>query len=78
MLKRGLGYYIVQVILPSIIAMSCSICGYWVKLQIGAARAWVAMCALLTVLTQQTSASRVVPKVSYIKVRLYLPAARGL
>ena len=72
MLKRGMGYYIVNIILPSIIAMSCSICGYWVKVQIGNARAWVAMCALLTVFNQQTSASRVVPKVSYVKVKIYV------
>ena len=42
-LKRMLGYYVVQIYVPSLVVTACSIASYWVKLQIAPARSFLAI-----------------------------------
>ena len=63
-----MGYYFVQIFLPSILCISCAIASFWVKLQIAPARVTLAIATFLTLTQQQSSVNGVLPKVSYVKV----------
>ena len=67
-LKRTMGYYFVQIFLPSILCICCAIASFWVKLQIAPARVTLAIATFLTLTQQQASVNGVLPKVSYVKV----------
>ena len=67
-LKRTIGYYLVQIFVPSLFCISCSVGSYWIKLQVAPARVFLASATILTLMQQMSAANRVVPKVSYVKV----------
>ena len=69
LLTRSLGYYILQIILPSVFLISCTVGSFWVKLQVAPARVFLSVVAIYSCISWQATANRGIPKVSYVKVR---------
>lgn len=67
-LKRKVGYYIVQVFVPSILIVVLSWVSFWVDHDAVPARISLGVLTVLTMTTQSSGARQSLPQVSYVKV----------
>ncbi|XP_029643878.2 glycine receptor subunit alpha-2-like [Octopus sinensis] len=66
-MKRNLGYYMIQIYIPSIFIVVISWVSFWLNVDAVPARISLGILTVLTMTTQKTSAITTLPKVSYIK-----------
>ncbi|KAL4230208.1 Glycine receptor subunit alpha-3 [Mactra antiquata] len=66
-LRRKVGYYIVQVFVPSILIVVLSWVSFWVDHDAVAARISLGVLTVLTMTTQSSGAKQSLPQVSYVK-----------
>ncbi|XP_078714160.1 glycine receptor subunit alphaZ1-like [Lampetra fluviatilis] len=66
-LDRDMGYYLIQVYIPSCLLVIISWLSFWLNVEAAPARVGLGITTILTVTTQMTSANAALPKVSYIK-----------
>lgn len=66
-LKRNLGYYMIQIYIPSIFIVAISWVSFWLNVDAVPARISLGILTVLTMTTQKSSAVTTLPKVSYIK-----------
>lgn len=69
-LHRKVGYYIVQVFVPSILIVVLSWVSFWVDHDAVPARVSLGVLTVLTMTTQSSGAKQSLPQVSYVKVSL--------
>ena len=67
MLQRAIGFFLIQVYIPSILIVILSWVSFWINLDAIPARVSLGLLTVLTMTTQSTSANQSLPKVSYIK-----------
>ena len=67
-LQRKVGYYIVQIFVPSVLIVVLSWVGFWVDYDAVPARVSLGIMTVLTMTTQSSGAKQNLPHVSYIKV----------
>ena len=66
-LQRAIGFFLIQVYIPSILIVILSWVSFWINLDAIPARVSLGLLTVLTMTTQSTSANNSLPKVSYIK-----------
>ncbi|KAH9496023.1 Glycine receptor subunit alpha-2 [Bulinus truncatus] len=66
-LKRDIGFYIIQVYVPSILIVTLSWVGFWLDLEAIPARVSLGVLTVLTLNTHGSNTQAQLPKVSYIK-----------
>ncbi|XP_055958843.1 glycine receptor subunit alpha-2 [Patella vulgata] len=66
-LRRAIGYFIVQVYIPSIMIVILSWISFWIDVEAVPARISLGVLTVLTMTTQSSGAQSSLPKVSYIK-----------
>ncbi|CAH1772521.1 unnamed protein product [Owenia fusiformis] len=66
-LKRDLGYYIIQIYMPSWLIVILSWVGFWINVDAVPARVTIGLLTVLTTTTQSSGARSSLPRVSYIK-----------
>ena len=67
-LKRDIGYYIMQLYVPSVLIVILSWVAFWISIDAIPARVTIGLLTVLTMTTQSTGARSQLPRVSYIKV----------
>jgi len=68
-LRRKVGYYIVQVFVPSVLIVVLSWVSFWVDHDAVPARVSLGVLTVLTMTTQSSGARQSLPQVSYVKVK---------
>ncbi|KAK2181598.1 hypothetical protein NP493_390g02049 [Ridgeia piscesae] len=66
-LQRAIGFFLIQVYIPSILIVILSWVSFWISIDAIPARVSLGLLTVLTMTTQSTSANNSLPKVSYIK-----------
>ncbi|XP_074656248.1 glycine receptor subunit alpha-2-like isoform X2 [Tubulanus polymorphus] len=66
-LKRDIGYFLIQVYIPSILIVILSWVAFWINIEAIPARVSLGLLTVLTMTTQSTGARSSLPRVSYIK-----------
>ena len=66
-LKRNIGFYMIQLYLPSVLIVILSWVSFWINIDSSPARVSLGLLTVLTLTTQSTSARNQLPRVSYIK-----------
>ncbi|GAB1608865.1 glycine receptor subunit alpha-2, partial [Argonauta hians] len=66
-MKRNLGYYMIQIYVPTMFIVVISWVSFWLNVDAVPARISLGILTVLTITTQKTSAITALPKVSYIK-----------
>ncbi|XP_064652535.1 glycine receptor subunit beta-like isoform X3 [Lineus longissimus] len=66
-LKRDIGYYLIQVYVPSILIVILSWVAFWINIEAIPARVSLGLLTVLTMTTQSSGARQGLPRVSYIK-----------
>lgn len=66
-MQRAIGFFLIQVYIPSILIVILSWVSFWINLDAIPARVSLGLLTVLTMTTQSTSANQSLPKVSYIK-----------
>lgn len=66
-LERKIGYYILQVIIPSILLVVLSWISFWIDPQAVPARVSLSVTCILTMTTQSSGVRQTLPPVSYVK-----------
>lgn len=66
-LKRNIGYYMIQLYIPSILIVILSWVSFWLNVDAAPARVSIGLLTVLTTTTMSTSARDQLPRVSYIK-----------
>ncbi|XP_074651080.1 glycine receptor subunit alpha-4-like [Tubulanus polymorphus] len=66
-LNRQLGYYLIQVYVPSFLVVTVSWVSFWLSPEATPARTSVGVVTVLTVTTQNANIGSSIPKVSYVK-----------
>ena len=67
-LKRDIGYYMIQLYVPSVLIVILSWVAFWISIDAIPARVTIGLLTVLTMTTQSTGARSQLPRVSYIKV----------
>ena len=67
LMRRDLGYYLIQMYLPSGLIVVLSWVSFWINVDASPARVNLGLLTVLTLTTQSTSARAQLPRVSYIK-----------
>uniref|UniRef100_A0A0N4Z1R6 Gamma-aminobutyric acid receptor subunit beta n=1 Tax=Parastrongyloides trichosuri TaxID=131310 RepID=A0A0N4Z1R6_PARTI len=65
--KRNIGYYIIQIYLPSILIVIISWVSFWIRRDSTPARISLGVLTVLTMTTLMTTTNSTLPKVSYVK-----------
>ncbi|CEF65506.1 Gamma-aminobutyric acid receptor subunit beta [Strongyloides ratti] len=65
--KRNIGYYIIQIYLPSILIVIISWVSFWIRRESTPARISLGVLTVLTMTTLMTTTNSTLPKVSYVK-----------
>nr|XP_032804394.1 glycine receptor subunit alphaZ1-like [Petromyzon marinus] len=68
-LDRDMGYYLIQVYIPSCLLVIISWLSFWLNVEAAPARVGLGITTILTVTTQMTSANAALPKVLYVSKR---------
>ncbi|XP_074656144.1 glycine receptor subunit alpha-1-like [Tubulanus polymorphus] len=66
-LKRSIGYYMIQIYIPSVLIVILSWVAFWISIDAIPARVTIGLLTVLTMTTQSTGARESLPRVSYIK-----------
>ncbi|XP_078716924.1 glycine receptor subunit alpha-2-like [Lampetra fluviatilis] len=66
-LHREMGFYLIQLYVPSILIVILSWVSFWINMEAAPARVALGITTVLTLTTQSTGARASLPKVSYIK-----------
>ena len=66
-LRRDIGYFLIQVYMPSILIVILSWVAFWINIDAIPARVSLGLLTVLTMTTQSTGARGSLPRVSYIK-----------
>jgi len=66
-LRRDLGYFLIQVYVPSILIVILSWVSFWINVDASPARVSIGLLTVLTTTTMSSSARETLPRVSYIK-----------
>lgn len=66
-LRRELGYYLIQLYLPSALIVVLSWVSFWINVDGSPARVSLGLLTVLTLTTQSTSTRAQLPRVSYVK-----------
>lgn len=66
-LRRDIGYFLIQVYVPSILIVILSWVSFWINVDAIPARVSLGLLTVLTMTTQSTGANSNLPRVSYIK-----------
>ena len=66
-LSRDVGYFIIQVYLPSLLVVILSWVSFWINVEASPARVSIGLLTVLTTTTQSTSINSSMPRVSYVK-----------
>jgi len=67
LLSRDVGYFIIQVYLPSLLVVILSWVSFWINVEASPARVSIGLLTVLTTTTQSTSINASMPRVSYVK-----------
>lgn len=67
-LKRDIGYFLIQVYVPSILIVILSWVSFWINVDASPARVSIGLLTVLTTTTMSSGARSTLPRVSYIKV----------
>ena len=66
-LKRDIGYYMIQLYVPSVLIVILSWVAFWISIDAIPARVTMGLLTVLTMTTQSTGSRSQLPRVSYIK-----------
>ena len=66
-LQRDIGYFLIQVYVPSILIVILSWVSFWINIEATPARVSLGLLTVLTMTTQSAGARSTLPRVSYIK-----------
>ena len=66
-LKRDIGFYMIQMYIPSVLIVILSWVAFWISIDAIPARVTIGLLTVLTMTTQSTGARSQLPRVSYIK-----------
>jgi hypothetical protein len=66
-LRRDIGFFLIQVYIPSILIVILSWVSFWLNIDATPARVSMGLLTVLTMTTQSTGANASLPRVSYIK-----------
>ncbi|KAK2181597.1 hypothetical protein NP493_390g02000 [Ridgeia piscesae] len=66
-LKRDIGFYMIQLYIPSVLIVILSWVAFWISVDAIPARVTIGLLTVLTMTTQSTGARTSLPRVSYIK-----------
>ena len=66
-LKRDIGFYMIQLYIPSVLIVILSWVAFWISIDAIPARVTIGLLTVLTMTTQSTGARTALPRVSYIK-----------
>jgi len=66
-LEREIGYYVIQVYVPSVLIVILSWVSFWINAESSPARVTIGLLTVLTTVTMSNGARASLPRVSYIK-----------
>ena len=66
-LKRDIGFYMLQIYVPSVLIVILSWVSFWISIDAIPARVTIGLLTVLTMTTQSTGSRSQLPRVSYIK-----------
>lgn len=66
-LRRDIGYFLIQIYVPSMLIVILSWVSFWINVDASPARVSIGLLTVLTTTTQSTGINSALPKVSYIK-----------
>src|SRR6218665_1776950 len=66
-LRRDIGFFLIQVYLPSMLIVILSWVSFWINVDASPARVSIGLLTVLTTTTQSTQSTAALPRVSYIK-----------
>ena len=66
-LRREIGFFLIQVYVPSILIVILSWVSFWINVDAIPARVSLGLLTVLTMTTQSTAANQALPRVSYVK-----------
>ena len=66
-LRRDVGYFLIQIYVPSMLIVILSWVSFWINVDASPARVSIGLLTVLTTTTQSTGINSALPKVSYIK-----------
>lgn len=72
-LRRDIGYFLIQVYVPSVLVVILSWVSFWINVDASPARVSIGLLTVLTTTTMSGAARASLPRVSYIKVRINTP-----
>ena len=67
-MRRDIGYFLIQVYVPSILIVILSWVSFWINVDASPARVSIGLLTVLTTTTMSSVARASLPRVSYIKV----------
>jgi len=67
-MRRDIGYFLIQVYVPSILIVILSWVSFWINVDASPARVSIGLLTVLTTTTMSSVARSSLPRVSYIKV----------
>jgi len=68
-LRRDIGFFLIQVYVPSVLIVILSWVSFWINMESSPARVSIGLLTVLTTSTMSGAARASLPRVSYIKVR---------
>ena len=71
-MRRDIGYFLIQVYVPSILIVILSWVSFWINVDASPARVSIGLLTVLTTTTMSSVARSSLPRVSYIKVILVI------
>jgi len=66
-LRREIGFFLIQVFVPSILIVILSWVSFWINVESSPARVSIGLLSVLTTATQSSGINQTLPRVSYIK-----------
>src|SRR6218665_2441239 len=66
-LRRDIGYFLIQVYVPSVLIVILSWVSFWINVDASPARVSIGLLTVLTTTTMSSSARATLPRVSYVK-----------
>ena len=67
MLQRQIGFFLIQIYIPTILIVILSWVSFWLNIDAAPARVSIGLLTVLTMTTQSTATNASLPKVSYVK-----------
>ena len=67
LLKRDIGFFLIQVYMPTMLVVILSWVSFWINVEASPARVSLGLLTVLTMTTQSTGVNQSMPRVSYVK-----------